>query len=201
MSTALPWDRWQPEQPIPEPEPVEETELPYNPPQIPSLPLPEKRPPDSDMDFGQILKDAFAGALVEAGTKLREGTKDYAKDTWEGIRKGETVDVFSPTITAETSKGKELIVADAKSRSWRTLVQGLAVDVIFAIAAVVATLTDVDPFVKETWIVFGLLLLKSVLSAIVSYFMRLKVTPTIRTPGEKMAIMPVPRPMVEDRSA
>jgi hypothetical protein len=172
-----------------------EPELPYTPPaNLPDV--------TGEVDFGKILKDAFAGALVEAGTKLREGAKDYGKAAWEGIKEGQTVDVLHPTITAETKAGKELVVADAKSRSWRTLVQGLVIDVFFAIVAATAMLTGNDPFVKETWIAFGVLLLKSVLSAVVSYFMRLKVTPTIRTPGEKMAMMPVPRPMIsEDRSA
>jgi hypothetical protein len=206
MSTALPWDRWQPEPepepeppppvrpPVPAPEVPYEEELPYVPPPRPNLP----DRPTGEVDFGKILKDAFAGALVEAGQKLREGTKDYAKDTWEGIKKGETVDILNPTITAETKAGRELVVADAKSRSWRTLWQGLIVDVFAAILAVAATLSGMDPLVKETWILIAALLVKSVLSAIISYFMRLKVTPTIRTPGEKMAIMPLPRPMVEE---
>jgi hypothetical protein len=29
--------------------------------------------------------------------------------------------------------------------------------------------------------------------------MRLKVTPTMRTEGEKLAIMPIPRPMIDDK--
>ena len=215
MSTALPWDRWQPEQPITEAEPVEETELPYNPPTEEYVPPPDKPVYDTpdkpigdliervrpETDFGKILKDAFSDALVEAGEKLKAGAKGYAKESWEGIKKGETVDVLHPTVTAETAKGKELIVADAKSRSMRTFVQGLAVDVIFAIVATVAVLTDMDPFVKETWILFGALLLKSVLSAIVSYFMRLKIQPTIKTPGQRMNVMPLPTRIDEDLSA
>ena len=200
---TMPWDELQPEdETVTPPEP----ELPYVPPPV-YEPPPNKPPyetpvnlPDisGGVDFGKILKDAFAGALVEAGTKLREGAKDYVGETWDAIKEGETVDVLHPTITGKTQQGKELIIADAKSRSWRTLVQGLAVDVLFAIVAATAMLTGNDPLVKETWIAFGALLLKSVLSAIVSYFMRLKVTPTIRTPGEKMAMMPVPRPMVDE---
>ena len=203
MSTALPWDRWQPETKPEEPVYEEPEELPYIPP--PDKPvyetpnLPER--PTGEVDFGKILKDAFSDALVEAGAKLKEGAKEYGKASWEGIKKGETVDVLHPTVTAETAKGKELIVADAKSRSLRTFVQGLAVDVIFAIVATIAMLTDMDPFVKETWILFGALLLKSVLSAIVSYFMRLKIQPTIKTPGQRMNVMPLPTRIDEDLSA
>jgi hypothetical protein len=204
MSTALPWDRWQPTPPpdVPDsepPTPDSEPDLPYVPPPDKPAYLPDR--PDN-VDFGKILQDAFAGALVEAGKKIRESAEDYAKESWEGIKKGETVDILHPTITAEDSAGHELVVADAKSRSWRTLVQGLIFDVFAAIVAAVAILSGADPFVTETWIAFGILLLKSVVSAGISYVMRLKVTPTIRTPGEKMAIMPVPRPMIEeDRSA
>lgn len=197
---SLPWDRFPAETPPdyespPVYQPPDEPELPYNPPgNLPDRP--------GNVDFGQILQDAFAGALVEAGKKIRESAEDYAKESWEGIKKGETVDILHPTITAEDSAGHELVVADAKSRSWRTLVQGLIFDVFAAIVAAVAILSGADPFVTETWIAFGILLLKSVVSAGISYFMRLKVTPTIRTPGEKMAIMPVPRQMMEeDRSA
>jgi hypothetical protein len=213
---SMPWDRFKPEPADVPPEPVfpppvpVEPELPYTPPpDKPAYEIPPEKPlPDildrvlpEGTDFGKILKDAFSDALVEAGTKLREGAKDYARESWEGIKRGETVDVLHPTITAEDKAGRELVIADAKSRSWRTLVQGLIFDVFAGIVAAVAVLTGADPFQKETWIAFGVLLLKSVVSAVISYFMRLRITPTIRTPGEKMAIMPVPRPMVEDRSA
>ena len=212
---SMPWDRFKPEPADVPPEPVYpppvpvEPELPYTPPpdkpayETPDKPLPDliDRVGPEGVDFGKILKDAFSDALVEAGTKLREGAKDYVSESWEGIKKGETVDVLHPTITAEDKAGRELVIADAKSRSWRTLVQGLIFDVFAGIVAAVAVLSGADPFQKETWIAFGVLLLKSVVSAVISYFMRLRVTPTIRTPGEKMVIMPVPRPMVEDRSA
>jgi len=193
---SMPWDVYKPEvepEPVPEP-PVEQPWLPPGP--IQEIPnLPEKR---EDFDFNKILKDAFSEALREAGPKLKESAKDYARDSWEAIRSGESVDIFNPTITAETEQGHELVVADARSRSWRTFVQGLAVDVLFAVVASVAMLTGLDPFVKETWIAFGVLLLKSVLSAVVSYFMRLKAAPTIRVPGEKMVMMPIPRPTIDE---
>ena len=185
---TMPWDRFKPEPA--EPEPVEEPELPYNPP-----PLPEKRPidygeppdwtPDADADVKALAKDLAKEAL------------DYAKASLHEIGKGKTVDVLHPTVTVE-SQGKELVIADAKSRSWRTLVQGLIFDVFAAIVAAVAVLSGADPFVKETWVAFGILLLKSVVSAVISYFMRLRVTPTIKIPGETMALMPVPRPMIDE---
>ena len=105
----------------------------------------------------------------------------------------------TPPITAEDKAGKQLVIADAKSRSWRTLIQGLIFDVFAAIVAAVALLSGADPMVEETWIAFGVLLLKSVVSAIISYFMRLRVTPTIKLKTEsEMAVMPIPRPIMEE---
>jgi hypothetical protein len=126
---------------------------------------------------------------------IRDQVVDYARASAKQVLAGKTVDLTHPDITATDMTGRELIVADAKSRSWRTLVQGLIFDVFAAVIAAVAVLSGADPFARETWIVFGVLLLKSVVSAVISYFMRLKVTPTIRTEGEKYAIAPVPRPM------
>lgn len=197
MSEQMPWDEFVPDAPEPAPEPVLSPGAPVQEP----MPTPNLPARQDVIDFSKILKDAFAEALQEAGTKLKETGTGYVRDTWEGIREGETVDVLHPTITGETHTGKELIIADAKSRSWRTLIQGLIFDVFAGIVAAVAFLSGADPFVKETWIAFGVLLLKSVVSAVISYFMRLKVTPTIKTPGEKMAIMPVPRPMVESEKS
>jgi hypothetical protein len=96
-----------------------------------------------------------------------------------------------------TQEPTDLVKADARSRSKRTLIQGLLFDVFAAVVASVALLAGADPFVKETWIGFGILLIKSVVSAAISYLMRLKSTPTMRTKGEKYAIAPLPRPITE----
>jgi hypothetical protein len=179
---SLPWDELQPDTP---PEPVS--------PIIPPEPVPGPKPQP-------IEPDVIERALDDLWPAVKAKALDYAQATWEGIREGQTVDVLHPTIVAEDMTGRELIIADAKSRSWRTLVQGLIFDIFAAIVAAVALLSGADPFVKETWVAFGVLLLKSVVSAVISYFMRLKVTPTIKTEGEKMAIMPIPRPIVEEKS-
>jgi hypothetical protein len=202
MSDQLPWDRF----PTPAPEP----ELPYIPPDaikpvpeppapvIPPEPAPvlPPRPPagprPSEIDWREILDQAWPA--------IREQAVDYARDTVGEIAKGHTVDLTHPTITAADMTGRELVIADAKSRSWRTLVQGLIFDVFAGIVAAVAMLAGLDPFQRETWIAFGVLLLKSVVSAVISYFMRLRITPTIKTPGEKLAVMPVPRPMIEENA-
>ena len=102
-----------------------------------------------------------------------------------------------PVDVSGTPEPTDLVKADARSRSSRTLIQGLIFDLFAAIVASVALLSGADPFVKETWIGFGILLVKSVVSAAISYFMRLRSTPTARTKGDKYAIMPVPRPILE----
>jgi hypothetical protein len=183
---TLPWDELHPDEP---PEPVS--------PIIPPEPVPGPGHPHVPQEPPH---EAIERALDDLWPAVKAKALDYAKDSWEGIREGQTVDVLHPTIVAEDMTGRELIVADAKSRSWRTLVQGLIFDVFAGIVAAVAVLSGADPFQKQTWIAFGVLLLKSVVSAVISYFMRLKVTPTIKTEGEKMAIMPIPRPIVEEKS-
>ncbi len=67
---------------------------------------------------------------------------------------------------------------DATDRAWRTLVQGLAVDVAIAIAAALLVwLPDADISSTEAWIVLGTTLAKTVLTAVASFVMRLKVDP------------------------
>lgn len=68
--------------------------------------------------------------------------------------------------------------ADAANRGWRTLVQGVAIDVAIAVAAVLLLwLPDADLSSREAWLVLGTSVAKSVLTAIASYVMRLKVAP------------------------
>jgi len=68
--------------------------------------------------------------------------------------------------------------ADAADRGWRTLIQGLAIDVLVAVAAVLLVwLPDADISKVEAWIVLGTAVAKSVLTAVASYVMRLKVAP------------------------
>jgi hypothetical protein len=192
MSDQLPWDRF--------PTPPEE-ELPYEPPApVPSprpepAPVPPRKPiEDLGVDLGTVAREA----LDKIWPQLREQAVDYAKESLRGVLAGKTVDVLHPTITAETSTGRELVVADAKSRSGRTFVQGLAIDAFAAATVGVAALSGLDPFQKETWILLGALLAKTVVQSVVSYVMRIKVTPTMKMETERLAIMPVPRPMMKE---
>ena len=192
MTAVLPWDEYQPDEPAPLPEPEPE---PPEPPDQVHPPEPGPGLPEPPADW------AIEAALEDLWPAIKEKAAGYVRDSWEGIREGQTVDVLHPTIEAETAAGKKLVIADAKSRSVRTLIQGLIFDVFAGIVAAVAFLSGADPFQKETWIAFGVLLLKSVVSAIISYFMRLKVQPTIKTPGQRMAVMPVPTRIDEEQQS
>lgn len=68
--------------------------------------------------------------------------------------------------------------ADAGQRAKRTIVQGIAIDVAVAIAvALLAWLPDADISSGEAWMVLGTAVAKTVLTAVASYVMRLKVDP------------------------
>ncbi|WP_433078832.1 hypothetical protein ACQP1P_38480 [Dactylosporangium sp. CA-052675] len=67
---------------------------------------------------------------------------------------------------------------DAVNRAWRTLVQGLALDVVVAIVAVLATNVGDAQWTKEYWLGIAALLGKSVVTAIVSYFARKYLPPS-----------------------
>lgn len=72
----------------------------------------------------------------------------------------------------------EAVHADATQRSKRTLIQGLAIDIVIAVAAVLLVwVPDADLSSSEAWLVLGTSLAKTVLTAAASYVMRLKVAP------------------------
>lgn len=196
--SELPWNRFpssephepppvveeEPEPPQPEepiishppaaPVPPSFEELPYEPPPSPALPP----------GFRTEIQEAVQESLSAVWPTLAEEAKDYALQSIQATVRGQEVDHRNPTITGSTAKGKELVIADAKSRSWRTLWQGLAVDVLFAVVAVLGTLTNFDPVEKTSWITLGALLIKSVLTAAVSFISRLKIAPTVKMPGQ-----------------
>lgn len=67
---------------------------------------------------------------------------------------------------------------DARDRRTRTLLQGLGIDILIAVAAALAVwLPDADITSREAWIVLGTALVKTVLQAATAYVMRLKLPP------------------------
>ena len=70
------------------------------------------------------------------------------------------------------------IKTDAVNRSKRTLIQGLTIDVAVAVAALLLVwLPDADLTSREAWTVLAISVAKTVLTAVASYVMRLKVDP------------------------
>lgn len=64
---------------------------------------------------------------------------------------------------------------DAVDRSRRTLIQGLVTDALVAVAAVLLVwLPDADITSREAWTVLGVSVVKSVLTAVASYVMRVR---------------------------
>lgn len=190
MTGSLPWDRFHPDE-------EQAVELPYRPHDVP----PPVKPNDDLIERVEPVQPTTPPAPVVDWDKLLDGAWPMIKDQLTNYVKGTMaagfdVDHTHPTITATTVTGKELVVADAKSRSWRTLAQGLIFDVFAAFVGAIAVLSGADPFAKQTWIAFGVLLFKSVVSAVISYFMRLRVTPTMKNEeGEKMRVLPLPVPI------
>ena len=69
--------------------------------------------------------------------------------------------------------------AAAAERGRRTLLQGIAIDVATAVAAALLLwLPDADLSSRDAWIVLGTAVAKTVLTAVASYLMRLKVAPS-----------------------
>lgn len=196
MTSALPWDRFSPTeaQPVTQPEPPAPVQpLPRQP-----APVPTPQRPAPNITSTELARAELGDVLEQLWPDIKDLLAGYARDTWTGIRKGETVDVLHPTITATDVSGRELVVADARNRSWRTFLQGLIFDLLAGLAAAIAVLAGADPFVKETWVAFGILVLKTFVSAGISYLMRLRATPTVRTKGPEVALMPLPRPVNEE---
>ena len=72
---------------------------------------------------------------------------------------------------------------DARERSFRSLLQGLAVDVSIAVILVLATTVSSLEWTAAYWQVLGLTVAKSGIQAMVSYLMRFYVTPKQSTPS------------------
>lgn len=74
------------------------------------------------------------------------------------------------------------VKAAAAERGRRTAIQGLAIDVAVAVAVVLlAWLPDADLASSTAWVILGTAVAKSVLTALASYVMRLKVAPAEET--------------------
>lgn len=75
------------------------------------------------------------------------------------------------------------VKASARERAKRTLLTGLGLDVAIAVAAaLLAWLPTADVVSSAAWLVLVTSLIKTILQAVASYVLRLKVTPAEEAP-------------------
>jgi hypothetical protein len=79
--------------------------------------------------------------------------------------------------TPEVPESPATVQSDAKDRAWRTLIQGLLLDLSVAIVLVLAPAVSAVEWTSEYWTALGLLVAKSAVQSLVSYLMRTLVKP------------------------
>lgn len=124
-------------------------------------------------EFQRSIQEATESALFAAAPAIQEQLTALTQHYITGLVTGKPV---SPYITT-TVNGKELTVASAKNRSWRTFLGGMGVDIMFALVAVMGTLGHVDFFSQAGWLTLGVLMAKTVIQTAISYVARMKVAP------------------------
>lgn len=76
-----------------------------------------------------------------------------------------------------TSPVPAAVRTDAKHRAYRTVLQGLGIDVAVGVVLVLSTAVADIHWTREYWVLLGLSLAKTVIQTVVAYFMRLLVPP------------------------
>lgn len=108
-----------------------------------------------------------------------------------GLQQGKTIQELLPPIVGEVIDKK----ADARSRALRTFLQNLGIDLALSLVAVLmVAIPTLDVTSKEAWAALGVLLLKTLISAPISYLMRLKRPPQF--PG---SVVEVQAPQVDQQ--
>lgn len=134
---------------------------------------------DVGAEIQRAVREAIAGAIQQNGGNLHANAQRALVKTVQGQK---------PTVThsAKDDDGENIVAAagDALEEAWtggpvttRTFVQGMAIDVGFALMATLATVTSssFDVYDKEAWTLVGALMLKTVIQTGISFAMRLKV--------------------------
>ena len=145
-------------------------------------------------NIGKEVTGAIAGAIQQGAGALSKEVTSYVIKGGLQQATGQNIDMAKPTVTVTTSTGTTLKVADAKNRFYRTFLQGLALDIMFAMMALLGTITNLDPLSKASWLALGLSVLKTILQACVSYVSRIRFTPEQIVGGEQYKILPLAVP-------
>ncbi|WP_418344919.1 hypothetical protein [Rhodococcus pyridinivorans] len=141
-----------------------------------------------ELPFWEIVRREAADAAREEWERNQEAFRrqlsGYAREAGTGALLGRGAPELLPNLTAVTSRGEELTVVDARNRSWRTFVQGLAIDLGFALLSVLAlALSDFDFLSGAAWATLGVLVLKTIIQTAISYIARLKIAPRYDEPA------------------
>ncbi len=139
------------------------------------------------VSFLELIKRTAAQAAQEEWARneaaARQQITDYARQVGTGVVSGQGFPELVPNITATTAQGRELTVASAKNRSWRTFVQGFGIDLGFALLSVLAlAFGDFNFLDGAAWATLGVLVLKTIIQTAISYVARLKITPNYDKP-------------------
>ncbi len=134
------------------------------------------------LPFWELVRREAADAARQEWARqqaaVRREVGDYARQVGAGVLTGQGMPDPVPDVTAVTARGEQLTVVDARNRSWRTFVQGLAIDVGFALLSVLAlALGDFDFLDGAAWATLGVLVLKTIIQTAISYLARLKIAP------------------------
>ncbi len=84
-------------------------------------------------------------------------------------------------MQADVTPELKSVTADAKDRAWRTLLQGFTIDVATAVALGVGPiiLSNDFAFTKAYWIIVVTSASKSLVQAVVAFFMRKLISPKV----------------------
>lgn len=147
--------------------------------QINNIPVPKPMLEQNIIEQIQFvaLKNAEK-QIQDAAPNLLKNLEDYAQQYTSALLAG-THPSAIPDIDLINPDGSvtHLTHQDAKNRGYRTLIQGFALDVLFAVIAAIGALSGVNFFDKAGLATLGILISKTVIQTIVSYVARLKITP------------------------
>lgn len=165
--------------------------------QTPEPPVTRPTPAESaqKIDLGDQVSVALREAFRESFPQIQKTLIEYMKDATLAKMQGKEVSPW-PNITATTPTGGQLVIADARNRSFRTFWQGLSIDIVMALVGLLSMLANMNFFDKTAWITFGALVVKTLLQTVVSYVSRLKITPQTIIQGETVKLQTVAVPKV-----
>ncbi len=147
---------------------------PYQPPQQPQMvAVNDQTGQRVPVDINSILQQAINTAIVENKDAMVANSQRALKSAVQG--KKPTVEQSNSAFVEAAEDIEEAFTGGPVTT--RTFVQGVVIDIGFAVFAAVATVVGpgFDAFDKEAWTVVGALVLKTIVQTGMSYMMKLQV--------------------------